>query len=196
MKAAGAAGQVLVWPLWLRLMHGLLAVAVVVSFITHEGGGVWHERWGWLAVGLATVRLGLGLGPGLGGSRHLKPGDHRHTALLACLRGPRAVAAYARALLRGRAPRHLGHNPLGGWMMLLLLANVLLCSFSGWLFTTDRYWGVAWVEELHGLLGHAFIPLVLLHVVGAVVASVKQRENLVASMVHGRKRAPGPEDVA
>lgn len=191
VNTQGGAQPVLVWPLWLRLMHGLLAVAVLASFATHEGGGVWHERWGWLALGLAAARLILGLTSG----RRRAAGDHRHTALAAWWHGPRAVANYARAWLQGRAPRHLGHNPLGSWMMLLLLADVLLCSFTGWLYTTDRYWGVAWVEELHGALGQAFIPLVLLHVVGAVLASVKQRENLVASMLHGCKRAPGPDDV-
>ncbi len=173
-------------------MHWALAVSVLASFVTHEGGGVWHQRWGWLALVIAGLRLLLGL---LTGRHRRAPADHRHTSLTGWCSGPGAVFRYARALLQGRAPRHLGHNPLGGWMMVLLLADVLLCGFTGWLFTTDRYWGVAWVAELHGALGHAFIPLVALHVVGAVIASIKQRENLVAAMLHGRKRAPGADDV-
>jgi len=42
--------------------------------------------------------------------------------------GPAAAAAatwrYAAAVLRGNAPRHLGHNPLGAWMAITLLACV------------------------------------------------------------------------
>ena len=34
---------------------------------------------------------------------------------------PRATIAYARRLLHGDAPRHLGHNPLGAWMAIALL---------------------------------------------------------------------------
>lgn len=36
-----------------------------------------------------------------------------------------------------------------------LLADAIAAGFTGWLFTTDRFWGVAWVEELHSALGSA-----------------------------------------
>ena len=185
--------QVLVWPWWVRVLHWLLAVSVIASFATHEAGGPWHERWGWLALAVAVLRVVMGL---VTGQRRRAPGSHLQTRLKGLWHGLAATQDYARALIKGRAPRYLGHNPLGGSMMLLLLALVLLCCGTGWLFTTDRFWGVSWVEELHGALGHAFIPLVLLHVAGAVVGSIKQRENLVASMLHGRKRAPTSGDVA
>jgi cytochrome b len=196
LNAGGVTRRVLVWPLWLRVMHGLLAVAVLASLATHEGGGVWHERWGWLALGVAVLRVALGVTMACTRTGPRADGDHRHTALADWWHSPGTVWRYGRTLLQGRAPRYLGHNPLGGWMMLVLLADVLLCGFTGWLFTTDRYWGVAWVAELHGALGQAFMPLLLLHVAGAVVASVKQQENLMASMVHGCKRAPAADDVA
>lgn len=184
--------RVLVWPWWVRALHVLLAVSVVASFVTHESGGVWHEWWGWLALGVAVLRLALGL---LLPQRKPAAGVHLHTRLAGLWHSPAATWRYAQALLKGRAPRYLGHNPLGGWMMLTLLALVLLCCGTGWLFTTDRFWGLAWLEELHGALGHAFVPLVLLHVAGAVLGSIKQHENLVAAMLHGRKRAAAPGDV-
>jgi cytochrome b len=52
------------------------------------------------------------------------------------VRGPRAVLAYARELLRGRAPFTAGHNPLGGWMVLALLASLLMQAGTG-LFAND-----------------------------------------------------------
>ncbi len=118
-----------------------------------------------------------------------------HGRLRSWFHGAAPTLQYLRVALRGRAPRYVGHNPLGGWMMGLLLADVVLCSTTGWLFTTDRFWGLEWLEELHGGLGHAFIPLVALHVVGAVLGSWKQGENLVAAMVHGRQRPAASGDL-
>lgn len=55
---------------------------------------------------------------------------------------------------------------------------------------TDRFWGLQWLEELHGALGHLLTPLFVLHVAGVVFTSIRQKENLAAAMVHGRKRLP------
>ena len=45
-----------------------------------------------------------------------------------------------------------------------------------------------WLEELHGALGHLLLPLLALHVAGVVFTSLRQRENLVGAMWHGRKQ--------
>jgi cytochrome b len=61
---------------------------------------------------------------------------------------------------------------------------------TGWLYTTDRYWGVEWVETLHGSLTDLLIVLVVLHIAGVAYTSWHHRENLVAAMLHGSKQAP------
>jgi cytochrome b len=48
---------------------------------------------------------------------------------------------------------------------------------------------------LHGALGEALLPLLFLHMAGAVFTSYRHRENLVASMLHGRKPATMPKDI-
>ena len=49
---------------------------------------------------------------------------------------------------------------------MLLLIVIALVGLSGWLSTTDRYWGVEWVGELHGALADALLVLIALHVGG------------------------------
>jgi cytochrome b len=48
---------------------------------------------------------------------------------------------------------------------------------------------VPWVEALHGAASNTLLGLIGLHVAGVVFTSWRQRENLVAAMLHGRKRA-------
>ena len=56
------------------------------------------------------------------------------------------------------------------------------------MMTTDRYFGVAWVETVHELASHALLVLILAHLGGVALASYRHRENLVRAMVSGRKR--------
>ena len=178
MNAAGPTSARAMQPVWsvgVRLLHWTLAVSMIASFVTHEAGGRVHEWTGYVALAAATVRVILGF---------VGSGYWRFTQFV---RGLPATLAYAKAVWSHREPRYLGHNPLGGWMVLALLADALATGFTGWLFTTDRFWGLAWLEELHGALGHALLPLLALHIAGAVFTSIRHRENLIASMIHGRK---------
>ena len=105
-------------------------------------------------------------------------------------------AGYAAlAVIALAEPRDLGHNPLGGWMVMALLSMAAAAGLSGWLSVTDRFWGVEWVQELHEILANTLFLLVGLHVAGVVFTSLRHRENLVHAMVTGRKQAPRPGDV-
>ena len=166
---------VLLWPWWQRLFHWLLASGVLIALLTHHGGNV-HEVAGYAVAIIAGVRLILGL---------LGPPALRFTAFV---RGWRSTVAYAFTVWHGTEPRHLNHNPLGAWMVVALLLLALSGALVGWLYTTDRFWGMAWVINLHALLTWPFVGLIALHIAGVIHASVRHRENLVAAMLHGYKR--------
>ncbi len=112
------------------------------------------------------------------------------------IRSPSETFSYALRVLRHSEVRYLGHNPLGGWMVLALLLTVALTGLSGWLYITDAYWGVEWVGNLHEALAILVLVLAALHVAGVVFTSFRHRENLVAAMFHGRKRGARDDDVA
>ena len=110
------------------------------------------------------------------------------------LPSPRRILAHLGDLLRHRDGRYLGHNPAGGAMVVTLILVTLLVGVSGWLTRTDWFFGVKWIEEAHEILANAMLALVVLHVLGVIHACWRHRENLVLSMVTGRKRALSVSD--
>lgn len=172
-----------VWDRAVRVIHWALALTCAAAWVTTETGLRWHEPLGYAALALVGARFVWGFA----GSRYA-----RFTQFM---RGPRATLRYAAQVRRGDAPRHLGHNPLGGWMAAALWTGVALLGLTGWLYTTDAFWGEAWLDQLHEVLGWSLLGLVALHIAGVVHTSRTQGENLVAAMLSGRKRAPRDGDV-
>ena len=171
----------LVWDAFVRLAHWTLVSCVIAAWFAR---GAPHEWLGYAALVIVLLRIGWGIvGP-------------RYARFAQFVRGPSPMLAYAGRVLGRKEERYLGHNPLGGWMIVALLAMLALVSASGWLATTDRYWGVEWVQDLHEGLADVLAGLALVHLGGVAYASVRHRENLVGAMLTGRKRPPAAGDVS
>ncbi len=176
-----------VWDLLVRLLHWTLVVGVLIAWATSETDQPiaqrWHEWAGFTVLGVIALRLFWGLV----GSRHARFGQF--------VRGPGQTLRYARQTLHSSEPRHLGHNPLGAWMIVALLSVGFLAAGSGWLSITDRYWGEAWLAESHEFLANLLLSLAAIHVGGVLFASLRHRENLIRAMFSGRKRPPELDDI-
>ncbi|MGQ3055031.1 MAG: cytochrome b/b6 domain-containing protein [Roseateles sp.] len=181
------AARIRVWDGLVRALHWGLAAAMATAWIS----GHWppadfdtvHHYAGYAGLAAVASRLAWGFA----GSRHAR--------LAQFVRGPHAVLGYARALRAGHAPRYIGHNPLGGWMALLLWITAAALGLTGWLYTTEWLWGYAWLEQLHAALAWLMLALVVGHLGGVMTTSWRHRENLVAAMFSGTKRAPAADDL-
>jgi cytochrome b len=169
--------MVKVWDPLVRLGHWALVAGIAVAWLTREGARGLHEQIGYVVLAIVAVRLLWGFS------------GTQYARFAQFVRSPATTWAYARQVLADREPRHLGHNPLGGWMTVVLLAMIALVALSGWLYTTDAFWGVKWVADLHQALSDLLLIFIAVHVAGVLFTSYRQRENLVAAMLHGRKRA-------
>lgn len=176
--SADAEASVPVWSWAVRLGHLGLAGSVITALVLHEGGAL-HEAAGYLAGTVVAWRLWLGW-------RTRDP----YARFAAFVRPPAATWAYAQALRARREPHHLGHNPLGGWMIVALLACAGVAAGSGAHYTTDRFWGDPLVYGVHQVSGWGMAVLAAAHLAGVVFTSWRQRENLVRAMLTGRKRRP------
>jgi cytochrome b len=73
-------------------------------------------------------------------------------------------------------------------MLVALLVALTVSAVTGAMQVTVRFFGVWWVEDTHAYVSDAVIVLVILHVMGTILMSILQRENLPRAMITGRKR--------
>jgi cytochrome b len=172
-----------IWDPFVRIFHWSLVASFTVAWFSARITSDFHDWVGYIAGALVAARLVWGLV----GSRYARFSQF--------VRPPGAVIGYLRAVVDGRERRYLGHNPAGGAMIVVVLTGMVLAVVSGWMMTTDTYYGVDWVENLHSFTVHSLAVLVALHIGGVVLASLRHRENLVAAMFSGRKRHAGPGDI-
>ena len=190
MIAPGA--QASAWDLPTRLFHWALTVLVVFSYVTGKLGGewmTWHMRSGYTILALIGFRLAWGF---------VGPAPARFASFL---RGPATTLAYLRTLRAGNRPAPAGHNPLGGWNVVLMLALLLLQAGTG-LFSNDEsaHEGplaakvsdamVDRMSAIHGWVQLVLVVVVALHVAAVLFYQLGLRIDVLRSMVGGAPTAP------
>lgn len=183
MNTQAAPRMIRVWDPVVRLFHWTLVGGFIANMGLVEDGSQTHEIIGYTILAAIMVRLVWGFV----GSRHARFSDF--------VPGPRRLLDYVRQMLRGREPRHVGHNPAAAMMMLALIGLMVLVGVSGWMMTLDRFWGEEWLEEVHEVLANSILVLMVIHVLAALFSSFKHHENLILAMITGRKRAASATDV-
>lgn len=169
-SSSGNGQRVRVWDLPLRAFHWLLVIAVAVAFLSSEEDSPinqWHVLAGWIAGILIVFRLAWGL---VGGE---------HSRFADFIR-PARVGEHVRGLFHKSAEKTLGHNPLGGVAVVVMLVLVAGTVWTG-------AFGGEGADDLHELVAWTLLAFVAIHVTAVVVMSVLQRENLVAAMISGTK---------
>ena len=168
-------GKILVWDLPVRVGHWLMVAGFIIAWLTGDSE-TWrlvHVIAGATVVGVASFRLPWGFL----GSRYARFKDF--------VRGPGAVKAYLTSLLRLQPNHHVGHNPAGGWAIVILLLLAIVTGISGWAIYNDI--GGHMLEELHEGLAAAMLTVVIIHLAGVFSGSILHGENLVRAMLTGRK---------
>ncbi len=165
-----------VWDRFVRVFHWSLAALFLIAFVTGDEVESVHIAAGYAIALLVSLRIVWGfIGPA-------------HARFADFVKSPREVLSYLGDVARFRGRRYLGHNPAGGAMIVALLLMLTGTAATGYMMTTDAYWGSKWVEEVHEVFANLTLGLVVLHVLGVLFASFEHGENLVRAMFTGRKR--------
>lgn len=184
------------WDLPTRLFHWSLPVLLAALWYTGQDLSTlgWHMQLGYALLTLVLFRIAWGF---LGS---------RSARFSSFVTGPGTVARYAGDLARGRMHRAFGHNPLGGWSVLLMLGLLLVQAVTG-LFADDEIFtrgplaGLvsgdtrAWLTGVHHANFNLILALVAVHVVAVILHGVLKGDDLVRPMITGRKPVPADSGV-
>ena len=176
--------KILAWDWPVRIGHWLMVGGFILAWLTSESESLRlvHALAGATVMAVAAFRLVWGVL----GSRTARFSDF--------VRGPAAVRSYLLGLLRLQPAHFTGHNPAGGWAILLLLGCALLTGASGWAIYNDL--GGHWLEELHEGLAEGLLLLVGVHLGAVMLSSWRHRENLLRAMFDGHKQGPASEAIS
>ncbi|HEX7465586.1 MAG TPA: cytochrome b/b6 domain-containing protein [Usitatibacter sp.] len=181
-----------VWDLPVRIFHWAIFLLLAFQLVSGKMGGsmmAWHAYSGYGMLVLVIFRVLWGFA----GSTHA-----RFASFLA---GPAKTLRFARRLFSREAVPQVGHNPLGGWMVIALLASLALQAMSG-LFANDgaEFAGPLAVTagfDLSTALTHfhrwnlrVLLVLVGLHIAAVFFHLLVKREDLLGTMFTGMKRVP------
>ncbi|MHB8284960.1 MAG: cytochrome b/b6 domain-containing protein [Caulobacteraceae bacterium] len=183
--------RIRIWDAPTRLVHWAIVILVALAWWTEAHDQMpQHLLCGYALLGVVLFRLIWGV---LGSSTARFSGF---------VRGPVTVARYAGKLVRGQASFVLGHNPMGGWSVVALLA--VLAGIVGFgLFCVD----VDGVESgplagrvsfdagraaahWHHQLFNALLALIALHLCAIAYYAIFRRDDLVRPMLTGSRAAP------
>jgi cytochrome b len=179
--------KVRVWDLPTRIFHWAIVLLLPALWWTTQIDRLdLHILLGETMLGLVLFRLIWGA---IGSS----------TARFAgFVRGPGIVLRH----IRGKAEAAFGHNPGGGWSVIVML--LLLCVQVGLgLFVSDEdglntgplshlisYDGARTLAHRHELVFYILLAFVAVHVAAILYYLAVKRDNLVTPMVTGRRAAP------
>jgi cytochrome b len=172
-----------VWDLPIRLFHWSLVLLIGAAWATQEQLSD-NERHAFVGYAILTLLL-FRLLWGLVGSE---------TARFASfLRGPAKVWAYLRG--SGGISAEVGHNPIGGYSVALMLTLIAVQVGTGLFLSDDDFFAPwsAWVSEdtadllhdVHELNFNLLLGVIALHVAAILFYAIVKRRNLVRPMLSG-----------
>jgi cytochrome b len=176
MRFAKHKQMVLVWDLPVRVFHWLLVISFTGAWLSSdsEAQQMLHYAFGYSACALVVFRIFWGIA------------GTRYARFTEFMKGPTATFQHIKSILAGKDNPELGHNPAGALAMILLMVLVLLIGLTG-------YWGVKeflgdLMSEAHEVISKLALMVIAVHVGAAALMSYLQKENLVKSMVTGKKQ--------
>ena len=180
-----------VWDLGVRVFHWLLVALVAGLWVTATSDGDWMAVHQWLGVTVIAIVFSRIVWGFVGSD------TARFSSFLV---GPKSVGRYLKRFISRRDDvAFVGHNPAGGWSVMLLLSFLVFQALTG-LFSNDDIFfdgplaGVVGkdlsdvITGLHHQLFEILMILIGVHVAAVIVHWVFKRDNLIRPMVSGVKK--------
>ena len=189
---SNSAHVVRVWDLPVRLFHWLIVALVAAAYATWRlNWMVWHGWIGDLTLALVLFRLLWGF---------LGSETARFSQFLT---SPRIALQHLKYTFLREPDRQVGHNPAGGWMVLLLLALLLAETLTGIYVANDiadvgPLTGIVpaaaadAIDASHAIIWNVLLAAIVLHVLAIAGYAAVKGQDLVRPLITGMKTLPEP----
>lgn len=181
--------KLLVWDLPVRLFHWLLVISLLSSWYTSDGerGLIdYHLKIGYFILGLILFRITWGIF-----------GTH-YARFVQFIPTKTELQNYLKKSKQEKGYTTVGHNPLGGLMVVFMLSLMLSQAISGLfmnddVFTTGPYYESASssVQKVMSFIHHNVFDVILivsaLHIGAIFYYLLAKKINLIVPMISGYK---------
>lgn len=171
--------KTLIFDLPTRLFHwsfaGFFAISYIITNVADDESSVfpYHALSGICLVSILILRLIWGIV----GTKYAKFSSYKLN--------PADLMAYLKAIITGQSKRSLGRNPASSWAAITMMLMALGLGLTGYLMASGS--GSRNIKEIHELLANGFFIVVLLHIAGVVLHTLRHKDPIAVSMITGRK---------
>jgi cytochrome b len=167
--------KVVLWPLWLRGLHWLIAIIIILNAFVLEDGDPPHRYLGYVAFAAVLIRFLMGfIGIGVVSFKHFPLGLSNIKHFL--------------STHFKKTHSYEGHNPLASWVYIVIWILVLLLGVTGWMLGLDYFFGDETIEDIHSLFSDALIVLVIIHLIGIGIDAILYKRKTWMGMINGYKK--------
>ena len=97
---------------------------------------------------------------------------------------PLRLIEYFREILSTKGRTYFAHNPASAWAAIVMIGLALGLGATGYLMASGQK---EVFEDIHELMANAFAFVAVAHVAGVVLHSLRHRDGVALSMIHGMK---------
>ncbi len=178
-----------VWDVLVRIFHWSLVLSFAIAYLSEDDYQDLHIYTGYTIIGLVVFRLIWGVI----GSQYAKFKNF--------VVKPSETLDYLKDIKNQKSKRYIGHNPAGAMMVLALIFSLIMTTIFGlMIYGAEEFSGPLAgvmtnisdstahdIEEIHEFFANFTLFLIVIHIIGVVFTSHQHKENLVLSMINGRK---------
>jgi len=194
-----------VWDIVVRVFHWSLALFVTISFFTGEVLQTVHAYSGYIIICLLIIRIVWGFV----GTKYARFSNFIYP--------PKTIINYFKNLTDETAKNYLGHNPVGGAMIIIMIVFLSMTAWTGLkAYAVEGKGPLASIEtsiitqaqadnhehhdrhdkhekkdefweDVHEIVANFMMLIVLLHIGGVLISNEILKEDLIRPMFTGYK---------